>query len=207
MAPRCEILHGRVLVAALHLAVDEADLIAEEFAQILRPVLRGGEIGLLAALDQRADPIDLCAGLDRPAESGHHFVDALDIDRPCVDPLASGRLFPQGREVHVAEIGQRQRARDRRRGHGQHVDGLAFFAKSEALVDAETVLLVDHREAETGENDIVLNQSMGADDNDPARRSPGPLASRAVRRPCRGRSSKRGAGRRRAASGAMVAKC
>ena len=30
-------------------------------------------------------------------------------------------------------------------------------------MDAETVLLVDHRKAETGESDVILHQGMGAD--------------------------------------------
>ena len=78
VSPRRKILHCRVLVAALHLAVDETDLRAEEFSQIVGAILRRGEIAVLAALDQRADPIDPRAGVDRARQAGDHFVDALE---------------------------------------------------------------------------------------------------------------------------------
>ena len=145
--------------------MDQTDLRAEEFLQILGAILRRGQIGLLAALDKGADPIDPRAGFYGPPKPGDDFVDAFDIDRPRVDLLASRRLFPQVRKVHVAEKSQSQSARDRSRRHGQHVNGLALFAKRQPLVDAETMLFVDHREAEAGEDDIVLNQGMGADDD------------------------------------------
>ena len=81
-----------------------------------------------------------------------------------VDRLAAGRLFAQLRDVHVAEIGQHQRARDRRRGQHQHVDGLALAGEREALVHAEAVLLVDDGEREIAERDLVLEQRVGADE-------------------------------------------
>ena len=158
-----KILHRRVLVAALHLAVDETDLRAEKLAQIVGAVLRGGEVAVLAALDQRADPIDPRPGADGPRQTGDHFVDALDIDRARVDLLAPRRLFPQRGQFHVAEIGQGERARDRRRGHRQHVYGFALFAEREPLMHPEAVLLVDHGEAQPREGDVVLHQSVGAD--------------------------------------------
>ena len=93
------------------------------------------------------------------------------------DRLAAGRLLVEHRDVHVAEIGERQRARDRRRGHHQDVDRLALGAERQALVDAEAVLLVDDREAEIAEGDALLEQRVGADrDVDRCRRRapPGP---------------------------------
>ena len=83
--------------------------------------------------------------------------------RARVDRLAAGRLLAQLRDVHVAEIGQHQRARDRRRGQHQHVDRLALAGEREALVHAEAMLLVDDREREIAERDLVLEQRMGAD--------------------------------------------
>ncbi len=50
-------------------------------------------------------------------------------------------------DVHVAEGGQHQRARDRRRRHHQHIGRIALGGDRQPLVDAEAVLLVDHREA------------------------------------------------------------
>ena len=174
-------LHRRVLVAALHLAVDEADVVAEEFAQIFGAILRRREIAVFAALDQRADPIDPRARPYRAAEAGDDLVDALGVDHAGVDRLASRRLFPQRGDLHVAEKGQRQGARNRRRGHRQHVDAVALFAERQALLHAEAMLLVDHREAEVAEGDFVLHQRMGADgDMDGAAASPSSVARRSA---------------------------
>ena len=72
---------------------------------------------VLGFLDQRTDPVDPLAVVDCAADAGDHLVDALDRHGARVDRLAAGRLLAQLRDVHVAEIGQHQRARDRRRGH------------------------------------------------------------------------------------------
>ena len=79
--------------------------------------------------------------------------------------------FSGGRHVHVAEIGEHERARDGRRRHDQNVGRLALLAEREALVDAETVLLVDDGEGETWEGDALLRPA------------------RACRRRCRSRPS------------------
>ena len=74
-----------------------------------------------------------------------------------------GRLLAQGGDIHVAEIGEHQRARDRRRGHHQEIDGLALGGEREPLPDAEPMLLVDHRKPEIGERDALLEERVGAD--------------------------------------------
>ena len=143
--------------------MNEPDQRAETFLQRLETVLGGGEVDRLGFLDQRADPIDAPAFLQGAADPGHHFVDAAERDRARIDRLAAGRLFAQLGNIHVAEIGEHQGARDRRGGHHQHVDGLALAGKREPLVHAEAMLLVDHREREVAELDLVLEQRMGAD--------------------------------------------
>ena len=65
--------------------------------------------------------------------------------------------------VHVAEIGQHQRARDRRRGQHQHVHGLALAGQREALMHAEAMLFVDDGEREIVEGYLFLEQRVGAD--------------------------------------------
>ncbi len=73
----------------------------------------------------------------------------------------------QGSGVEVAVGGQRERARDRRRGHVQDVRRQTFDAlgvERLALLDPEAMLLVDHAEAEAGELDGRLDQRVGADD-------------------------------------------
>ena len=73
----------------------------------------------------------------------------------------------QGGGVEVAVGGERERARDRRRGHVQDVRRHTFDAlgvERLALLDPEAVLLVDHAEAEAGELHGRLDQRVGADD-------------------------------------------
>ena len=90
------------------------------------------------------------------------------------DGLAAGGLLAQHGDVHVAEIGERQGARDRGCGHDQDVDGLALGAERQALVHAEAMLLVHDRDAEIVERDAFLEQRMGADrDLDAAVGEPG----------------------------------
>ena len=138
-------------------------------------------------LDQRTDPVDAPAGVDRAADRIDDFRQAVRGDGARVDRLPPGGLFAQLGDVHVAEIRQHQRARDRRRGQHQHVDGFALAGQREALVHAEAMLLVDDRQRQRLECDVVLNQRMGADQNvDVAGCKPFEDVARA-RRPSRGR--------------------
>jgi hypothetical protein len=75
----------------------------------------------------------------------------------------SCRLFGELRDVHVAIDRQGQRARNGGRRHDQKVRGApGLRLKRQALVHAETVLLVDDDEAQIPERHIVLEQRMGA---------------------------------------------
>ena len=147
-------------------------LVAEKLAQRLEALLRRGDVERVGFLHQRADPIDLRAGIDRAPDRADDLVIALERDRPRHDRLAARRLLGEHRDVHVAEPGQRQRARDRRRRHHQDVDGLALGAEQQALMHAEAVLLVDHGEREIAEGDALLEQRMGADGDRRSRHSP-----------------------------------
>ncbi len=80
-------------------------------------------------------------------------------------PAARGELL-EDRDVEVAVGGQGERARDRRGGHVQHVRGDAvrrLAVERAALVDAEAVLLVDHRHGQAVELDGLLDQRVGPD--------------------------------------------
>ena len=107
-------------------------------------------------LDQGAYPIDAAALGERAPGSGDHFLEPAEWDRSRVNRLAPGGLLPQFRHVHVAEIGQHKRARDRRRCHYQHVDRFAFPGQREPLVHTEPMLFVDHGEREIAKFDLVL---------------------------------------------------
>ena len=98
----------------------------------------------------------------RPIAS-YHFVETVERDGAGVDRLPAGRLLAQLGNFHVAEVGEHQRARDRRRGQHQHVHGLALAGERKPLVHAEAMLLVDDGEREIAECDLVLEQRVGAD--------------------------------------------
>ena len=79
------------------------------------------------------------------------------------DLPAAGRQFVDHRYVEIAVERHRQRARNRRRGHHEHIRRDALLHQLESLHHAEAMLLVDDDEAEFGELDVFLDQRMRAD--------------------------------------------
>ncbi len=125
-----------------------------------------------------------------------------------VDRLAAGRLLAQFGDVHVAEISQHQRARDRRGGEHQHVDRFALLRQRQPLVHAEAVLLVDDGEREIVKRHFFLEQRVGADQQiDVAERQPveNALALAAALAPGQDRHAQAGGFRQRRDSGEMLA--
>ena len=84
---------------------------------------------------------------------GGHVV----LERPAAGPLAKRR------RVEVAVEGERQRARDGRRGHHEQVGDGALAAQRQTLVHAEPVLLVHDREREVAELDALLHEGVRAE--------------------------------------------
>ena len=156
-------LHRRVFLGAFHAAVHQIDAGAEFLTQLLVAFLRRGKVDLLGFIDQRADPVDALALVERAADRLLDLADARERNGAGVDRLAAGRLLAQFRDIHVTEIGQHQSARDRRRGEHQHVDSFAFLRQRQPLVHAEAVLLVDDGEREIVEGNVLLEQGMGAE--------------------------------------------
>ena len=77
-------------------------------------------------------------------------------------------LLRRGRDRgHLADAGDRhlQGARDRRRGHGEHVDAGAQRLHLLLVLDAEALLLVDDDQAEVLDLDVAVEQPVGADDD------------------------------------------
>ena len=158
-----EPLHGGVLVPPRQLAVHEADLCAEHLPQLLEALLGGGEVEGLRLADERADPIDEIACGDRAPDGADHLVETIDGDDLRGDRLAARRLLAQHGDVHIAETGERQGSRDRRRRHDEDIHRFALRAEGEALVHAEAVLLVHHGEAEIVKGDALLEERMRPD--------------------------------------------
>ena len=78
------------------------------------------------------------------------------------DRLAVRRWLRDLAHCEVAVDRQRKCARNRRRGHVQHVRAAAVGQRL-ALLDAKAMLLVDDCDGEVGELDVTLDQRMCAD--------------------------------------------
>ncbi len=99
------------------------------------------------------------------------------------DRSAPARLLGQPADIHLAPMGEQQRARDRRGGHHQHVGAVALCAEGQPLVDAEAMLLVDHREAEIAEFDVSSGTGHGCRRRSASNRPRGRAGCRAARPP------------------------
>jgi hypothetical protein len=145
-----EALHRLVLFGRLHPAVDEADDGSPRVrCRSSEAVFRRSSVDFLGFLDQRADPVGLGAFSNGGANALHHLLEPFERDSAGFDRLAAGRLVRQLRDVHVAEGGKHERARDRRRRHDEDVRWRALGRQSQALMHAEAVLFVDHGERES----------------------------------------------------------
>ena len=81
------------------------------------------------------------------------------------DRLAARRFVGQAADVHLAPLGEKKGARDRRCRHNQDIGPLAFGPERESLGHAESVLLVDHCQGQIMVFHGVLEQRVGADDD------------------------------------------
>ncbi len=79
-----EALHGAVLVGALHAAVHQIDLRAEPLLERGIAFFGGGEIAVLRFLDQRADPVDAAAFVERASDRVDHLAAAATAARSAV---------------------------------------------------------------------------------------------------------------------------
>ena len=149
-----ERLHRLGLLARLHLAVQQHDLEVGELGRAQALELGGRRAGRqrLGLLDERADDERLAAGAQLLADAlVRALALALAADDVRLDRLAPARQLAQRGDVERAERGQPQRARDRRRGHVQHVrrePGRRLGVERRALAHAEAVLLVDDDDGE-----------------------------------------------------------
>ncbi len=110
------------------------------------------------------DEINLAAARDLLLDGGanqlvavmrHHGVDGQAI---------LGRRLDHR---HVAQSGQRhvQRARNRRRAHGEHVHVVLELLDALLVAHAEALLFVHHQQAEILEHDVLRKDAMRADDD------------------------------------------
>ena len=101
---------------------------------------------------------------EQPRQTRVRLGRALLGDPARHDRLARRRRLRDLGDGEVAVHGERERARDRRRRHVQHVRR-ASLRERLALLDAEAVLLVDDGDGEVAQLDALLDQRVRADDD------------------------------------------
>ena len=146
----------------------------------------------VAVAPRRARPAGTPRTRARPraTRSREQLVRRLLAARAATGRASSARLAPRRQlvehgDVEVAVRGERERARDRRRGHHEEVRRalpVALVAQLRALRDAEAVLLVDDDEPEPREPDALGEQRVRADRRRRARRRRAARASTRARR-------------------------
>ncbi len=145
--------HRLLLLLGLHLAVQQPDAQAAELFGLQALVLGGRGLGLDLALvvHQRAHDVGLVPLVHLGAEvcPRGRVLERARADDGRRDRRAAGRHLPQLGPVQVAVHEHRRGARDRCRGHHEHVGLVALAAQQRTLFHAEAVLLVDDREPET----------------------------------------------------------
>ena len=105
------------------------------------------EVGLLGLLDHRKHDVGLAPATALLADEVEDLLALRAGPHRSPDAASPRRSFAQGRDVEVSVAGQRQRARNRRRGEQQHVGHVALGDQCRTLLHAEAVLLVDDDQA------------------------------------------------------------
>ena len=114
-----EPLHRSVLQFGGELTVDHHNILSEPFAQSGVARFGGGDLFRSVALAyHRADPIGLPPFRDLRSEAIDQQAGLVLPHDDRIDRLATGRKLVQFADVQLAILRQRQRARDRRGGHG-----------------------------------------------------------------------------------------
>ena len=136
-------------------------------AQVLVHHLRRQRVHRLGFLHQRADHVHLPPLLHLAAQKAVHALPLVLRHDAGLDPLAPRRQLVDDGDVQIAVEDQRQRARNRRGRHHQHVGRFALAAQLGALAHAEAVLLVCDGQAQVPVFHALGDQRVGADDHVP----------------------------------------
>ena len=125
---------------------------------------RSLQIECLAFLDERTDPVGLCARCCRTHHVSNDFGAAFARDQLGRDRLAAWRHAIDGGDFEIGKERHGQGARDGRRAHGQLVRyqfrvpcptsiSLALTGEIQSLCDTEAMLFVNDHEAEIAKTD------------------------------------------------------
>ena len=166
--------HHRRLLGRRHAAVDQADHPAGQRVAELAVRLGGVlQVERLRLLDQRADPVDLPAARHLVADPVDHLVALAVGEEPRHDRRAARRQLVDRADVEVGEQRHRQRARNRRRAHHQHVrlERIASPSFSASLPRNARRCVTPKRccsstiaRPSRAKRDLLLDHRVGADD-------------------------------------------
>jgi hypothetical protein len=159
-----ELPHHLAPFGRLQLPVQQPHAVALQLgtSETLRFRLGSTREPRLRLLDQRTHDIRLPAGVEMHAQPLVRLRRPFRADAGRDDRLAIRRRLRNLAHRQVTVDRQRERARNRRRGHVQDVC-LAVLCKGGPLLDAEPMLLVDDSDGEIGELDVALDERMRAD--------------------------------------------
>ena len=165
-SPVAEPVHDRLLVLGTHAPVEQVD---PQVGEDLGGEAFGFGLGRLdlravALVDRGAHDEGLPARGDLAPDEvvgGRPFAGATDGAR--LDRTASRGQLVEDHDIEVAVVGERQRPRDRRGRHDQHVRFAALGLERHALVQPEPVLLVHDGQRQVGERHALLHQRVGPD--------------------------------------------
>ena len=159
--------HLPVLGFGRHLSVHHAHFpFREKPDEPFTALLDAFQVKFFILLYQRIDHIDLTAGLEFVGDQTINLHPVVLVSQARVNRFAARRQFIDHRHVKIAVKGHGQRARYRRRRHDQNMRSRCPLAPHPGtLSHAESVLFIDHGDTELMELDLLLQQSMRADQN------------------------------------------
>ena len=161
---RRERFHHAILAVAFHAAVQQADAVRRKHfrRKVVRHLGRRFQVDFQRLLHERIDHVRLPSRVELCANERVHVVATRFRLGDGRDREPSGRHVMNDRHVEIAIHRERERARDRRRRHDEHVGMQPLRPQRRALHHAESMLLVDDHEAELFEADIALHERMRA---------------------------------------------
>ena len=119
LGERC---HHSVFLRTFHSPMQQPNGRPQDLRQMSVAGFGSRQLRYLRRFDQRANPINLRSGHQRPAQPVDHIFQPSQGWRRGLDRLSPGRFFGELGNFKIAVLRHQQRARDRRRRHRQHVD-------------------------------------------------------------------------------------
>ena len=161
-----ECRHHRVLFLWRHATVQQrAFHRREQFAPFRKFRRRSLRLQPFALLDERIDDVSLPPLVELRADEFHRVRQFLRRAHERDDASAPRRHLIKRGHIEVPVKRHRERARDRRCRHHEHIRHRALAAQASPLHHAELVLLINHRQPQPRNPRALIKQRMSADEN------------------------------------------